>query len=1094
LFLKPCLPVFPEEKPVKVLDKFIEMDLHELSIYHHNSSFAMKFEDLVFIQEYFKDKGRNPIETEVIVLDTYWSDHCRHTTFETVLKEVEIKKSIFSKRIEKSYENYISLRNRLNYQDRPITLMDLATIFSKYLIKSNLAEDIEVSEEVNACSVRVNFKDENYLLMFKNETHNHPTEIEPFGGASTCIGGAIRDPLSGRAFVYQATRVSGAGDVLKPIDKTRKGKLPQAIITKKATEGFSSYGNQIGLATTLVREIYHKGYEAKRLELGAVVGFVKESDIKREKPVNGDYVILIGGYTGRDGIGGATGSSKSHNQKSIEVASSEVQKGNAPTERKLQRLFLHSEVTKIIKKANDFGAGGVAVAIGELAEGMIINLDKVPIKYHGLNATELAVSESQERMAVVIDPKDYQILKDFVVYENLTMHHVATVNDSNKLIMIKNGIEVVNIDRSFLKTNGIRQKASATIIASSKISPFDFQTSSFHEAINYAISSINTASQQGMIEYFDSTIGSTTVLMPFGGKLSRTEVDASVQRIPINRKDCDLASVLTFGFNPYVTEWSPYHGAYLACVEAISKCVAINGNYRKIRFSFQEYFKRLEKDNEAWGSVLSALLGALQAQIDFNLPAIGGKDSMSGSFEDLHVPPTFVAFAVTTAFSNGVISPEFKETGNHIYLYKPKYDEDKLPIIEELLKNYDYIRDMMSSGLIVSAKSVLFGGWLEAVIKMSFGNNLGVKLEDYLEIRDFVKLNYGGMVIETTDLISRDDFVLLGKLTDDAMIEYKIDRISLADLFDRHKSLLERLYPITSSDFKEDLECYSVKDNHELAIIKSSQVKVCIVVFPGSNCELDSKRAFEEAGASVDLVIFNNQTKEGIDKSINNLSKQIDECDIFMIPGGFSSGDEPDGSGKFIVAVLLNNKVKAAIERLQARKGLILGICNGFQALIKSGLLPFGKLGEVYQDSPTLTINNINRHVSKFVKTKVVNNNNPWYHKIDNGSIHNVIISHGEGRFVASESVMEKLIEQNQIVTQYVDELGKVSKDGRYNPNGSTCSVEGIVSPDGLILGKMAHSERYIEGLYKNIPGLKHENIFLCAVEAIRRGGLNGDN
>ncbi|MDO9629570.1 MAG: phosphoribosylformylglycinamidine synthase, partial [Acholeplasmataceae bacterium] len=1086
---QPELPKYGKAEPVKSFQGFTNLDAEGIKNLHQRLGLAMKLDDLLLIQTYFKGIKRNPTETEIFVLDTYWSDHCRHTTFETILEDIQIEDQQSMPWIKKSLLRYFELRKLVHKKDKPMTLMDIATLYAKYMIKSGLADDIEVTEEVNACSIKIEVENELYLLMFKNETHNHPTEIEPFGGASTCIGGAIRDPLSGRAYVYQAARVTGASNILAPISQTRKGKLPQAVITKKATEGFSSYGNQIGLATTLVREIYHKGYEAKRLELGAVVGTVRYDHIQREKPLPGDFIILIGGKTGRDGIGGATGSSKAHDIKSITEASSEVQKGNAPIERKLQRLFMHQEITRIIKKANDFGAGGVAVAIGELADGITIDLDQVPTKYYGLNATEIAISESQERMAVVIDPRDLNILKHYVNHENLTHHHVATVTESKRLIMVKDSIEVLNIERSFLTTNGVRQSTKAFIEKPLEIPLSLLKTTEiFDDAITQAIQSMNTASQKGMIEYFDSTIGATTVLMPFGGKTLRTEVDASVQKLPIKDIKTDVASVLTFGFNPEITSWSPYHGAYLAVVEAISKSLAVNSNYRKIRFSFQEYFKKLGNDPKAWGSVTAALLGALQAQEDYQMPAIGGKDSMSGTFEELHVPPTFVAFAVTTAQASKVISPEFKEPGNYIYLYSPPCT-NYLPIANELIKDYDFIQNNMNQMNIISAKALLQGGWLEAVLKMSFGNSLGLEFDHHIDIFDATTTNYGGLVIESRIPIERVNFRYLGETIDNPRVIFHHQSYHLDQLHEKHLSLFGHLYP-TYKETNEKSSAILDERIKEVITKEESNIipKVCIAAFPGTNCELDSKHAFIDAGAAVDIVLFRNQNQKAIEESIIELSNAIDQSDIFMIPGGFSAGDEPDGSGKFIAAILLNHKIKASIERLQARKGLILGICNGFQALIKSGLLPFGRLCDIHENSPTLTLNTINRHVSKMVRTKVISNHSPWYQKIKPNTIHVIPVSHGEGRFYANQDILNQMIQNHQIITQYVDSSGIPTMDGNYNPNGSILAIEGIVSPDGRILGKMAHSERYGDHLYKNIYGNKQENIFKSAVEAVKRG------
>lgn len=1085
----PELPIFKQQEEVKNVDEFITFNHNELQTYYDNQNFAMKYQDLQAIQQYFQQLNRNPRETEIYVLDTYWSDHCRHTTFETILDEITIKDADELTFIQESLERYLTVRNKVHRNNaKPITLMDMATVYGKYMIQEGLAKDIEVSEEVNACSIKIDVEGQTYLLMFKNETHNHPTEIEPFGGASTCIGGAIRDPLSGRAYVYQAARVSGAANILSPIDQTRKGKLPQSVISKKATEGFSSYGNQIGIPTTLVREIYHPGYEAKRLELGAVVGIVKYDDIQRKTPAPGDIVILVGGKTGRDGIGGATGSSKSHDVLSVDEASSEVQKGNAPTERKLQRLFMHKEVTKIIKKANDFGAGGVSVAVGELAPGIHIDLDKIPVKYYGLNATELAISESQERMALVIDPKDFNLLQQYVERENLTAHHIATITKEEKLVMEKDHKIVVDLDRSFLDTNGVRQHAKVLIDNLGIHTPFEEKIQTIEDKITDAISAMNTASQKGMIEYFDSTIGQTTILMPFGGRTKWTENDASVQKLPLKNHKLDLASILTFGFDPNISSWSPYHGAYLAIVEAISKVVAVNGNYQKIRFSFQEYFQKLEDDPRKWGLVVQTMLGAIRAQDDFNMPAIGGKDSMSGTFEELNVPPTFVAFAVTTGHASKIISPEFKSSNHYVYLLKPDCQQNNLPNSQKLIEAYDFIRTLMDKGQIISAKAILKGGWLEALIKMSFGHCLGFQLDPEKTFDDATSLYYGGLVIESTKPITHPDIVKLGILIDEPIIKLKDKNFALSGLLEKHSQPFNKIYPIKEQSIRRVIDLSLDTLPKLYPVIKKDEVVVTIASFPGTNCEVDSKFAFEDAGAKVILSIFRNQDEKQIESSINELANAIDQSDIFMIPGGFSAGDEPDGSGKFITAVLLNPKVATAIENLQNRKGLILGICNGFQALIKSGLLPFGKLGDTHENSPTLMINHINRHVSQMVYTKVVNNYSPWYRKIQKDAIHHIPISHGEGQFYANQEMLDLLIKNGQISTIYVDEKGTPSIDGFSNPNGSVLAIEGITSPDGRILGKMAHSERYGKHLYKNIIGNTQENIFKSAVDTIKRG------
>lgn len=1064
---------------------FINMTDEEIQNFRKENGLAMSAKDIVFVQDYFKTKEqREPTETEIKILDTYWSDHCRHTTFETMIKNVDIDENKFSKAIKETYNNYIELREYVHNSKKPMTLMDMATIVGKEQRKAGLLNDLEVSDEINACSIRVKVdvegSEEDWLLMFKNETHNHPTEIEPFGGASTCIGGAIRDPLSGRAYVYQAMRVTGAANINEKIEDTISGKLPQKVISKTAAHGYSSYGNQIGLATSFVKEIYHEGYKAKRMEVGAVVGAVKEDWVRREKPIAGDIIVLLGGKTGRDGCGGATGSSKEHTTESLTTCSAEVQKGNAPEERKIQRLFRNPEVTKLIKKCNDFGAGGVSVAIGELAEGLKIDLDKVPVKYMGLNGTELAISESQERMAVVVAKEDADKFIEYADKENLEAVKVAEVSEEKRLVMVWKGNKIADIDRDFLDTNGVRNEIEVELESIEDINPFKNQTegNNIKDKFLNNLKKQNTASQKGMVEMFDSTIGATTVLMPYGGKYQMTESEASVQKIPVIGKESNTASIMTFGYNPCISSWSPFHGAAYAVVESISKIVAAGGKYQGIRFSFQEYFQRLGENKKYWGKPFAALLGTIYVQKGFGLPAIGGKDSMSGTFNNLNVPPTLISFAVNTEKADNIISGEFKNEGNFVYLIKHNANEDYTPNIEALKNNFDFIYENVKNKKIISAYTVKSGGIAEAIAKMTFGNMIGAEITDkYNDV--LFDTDYGTIIVESKEELVYENAELLGKTIKEKEIKIGNETIKIEEAVSTWTSLYEKLYPSKTDKEGKKLEIRDYKNG--ITVISKNKVvkpKVFIPVFPGTNCEYDSMKVFLKAGADASVMAFRNSSERHIEESIEEMKKQIEKSQIIMFSGGFSAGDEPDGSGKFIANILINQKIKKAIEDFMKRDGLVLGICNGFQALIKSGLLPNGEIGNINENSPTLARNNINRHISKIVNTRVTSNMSPWLNGIETGSIHNIAVSHGEGKFVANETLIEELFKNGQVATQYVDEAGYPTMNGEYNPNGSYCAIEGITSKDGRIFGKMGHSERVGTNVFKNIIGEKEQKIF----------------
>lgn len=1073
---------------VPVFEGFISWNEEELKKFRESLGLAMTLADVKFVQEYFRDtEKREPTETEIKVLDTYWSDHCRHTTFETRIKDIVFPKSAFGETLQKAFNDYSKAREFVHGErlsKKYISLMDMATICGKEMRKSGKLDDLEVSDEINACSVYIDVdvdgKLEKWLLMFKNETHNHPTEIEPFGGASTCLGGAIRDPLSGRSYVYQAIRVTGSGNPLEKLEDTLPGKLPQKKITTGAASGYASYGNQIGLTTGHVCEIYHDGYKAKRMEVGAVVGAVPADWVRRENASKGDIVILLGGKTGRDGCGGATGSSKEHTDDSLRLCGAEVQKGNAPEERKIQRLFRNPEVTRMIKKCNDFGAGGVSVAIGELAPGLDINLDVVPTKYLGLSGTELAISESQERMAVVIEAKDKDKFIELASKENLLSTVVATVTDTNRLVLNWKGKKIVDISRDFLDTNGVTQETTvevADITGENPLLKANYEGETLKDRWYNMLSSLNVASQKGLMEIFDATIGATTVLMPFGGKYQMTPTDVSVQKIPLLKGETDTASAITWGYNPVLSSWSQFHGGAYAVVESLAKLVSVGGDYKRVRLSFQEYFQKLGQNPVNWGKPFSALLGTIEAQRGFGIPAIGGKDSMSGTFNDIHVPPTLISFAVAPVKASVVISPEFKEAGHKLYLVKHHMLDNYMPNIEELKENFELVHENIVNGTIISAMTLKNGGIAEAVSKMTLGNRVGAKIADLGE--DLFKLGYGTFVVETTKELCGKNVELLGE----TIAEYKVvvgDKE--IDMTEGEKVWLDKLFPVFPHKTIEKVENYiwTPYEKKEIIVCKNKIAKprVLVPAFPGTNCEYDSARVFEKAGAEANILPFRNITQEYINDSIEKMVKEINNSQILMFPGGFSSGDEPDGSGKFIATVLTNPKIAEAISKFLERDGLILGICNGFQALIKSGLLPYGEIGKVTENSPTLTFNKIGRHVSQMVKTKVTSNKSPWLAGVEVGSEFEIAVSHGEGRFFANDEVIKKLFENGQVATQYVNLEGVPTNEFRFNPNGSTCAIEGITSPDGKVFGKMGHSERCGNNVFKNIIGNKDQKIF----------------
>ena len=1074
------------DKTIPKLTFFENYTAEDFARYKAEQGMAMEVDDLLFIQDYFKSIGRVPTETELKVLDTYWSDHCRHTTFETELKQIDFSASKFQKQLQVTYDKYIAMRDELGRSEKPQTLMDMATIFGRYERANGRLDDMEVSDEINACSVEIEVDvdgvKEPWLLMFKNETHNHPTEIEPFGGAATCIGGAIRDPLSGRSYVYQAMRISGAGDITAPISETRAGKLPQQVISKTAAHGYSSYGNQIGLATTYVREYFHPGFVAKRMELGAVVGAAPKGNVVREKPEAGDVIILLGGKTGRDGVGGATGSSKVQTVESVETAGAEVQKGNAIEERKIQRLFRNGDVTRLIKKSNDFGAGGVCVAIGELADGLEIDLNKVPLKYQGLNGTEIAISESQERMAVVVRPEDVDAFVAECNKENIDAVVVATVTEKPNLVMHWNGETIVDLERRFLDTNGVRVVVDAKVVDKDVELPEERKTSAESlEADTLAVlSDLNHASQKGLQTIFDCSVGRSTVNHPLGGRYQLTPTEASVQKLPVQHGVTHTASVMAQGFNPYVAEWSPYHGAAYAVIEATARLVATGANWSKARFSYQEYFERMDKQAERFGQPVAALLGSIEAQIQLGLPSIGGKDSMSGTFEELTVPPTLVAFGVATVDSRKVLSPEFKTAGENIY-YIPGQALSAEINFDLIKSNFAQFEALQKAHKVTAASAVKYGGVLESLALASFGNHIGAEVT-LPELETTLTAQLGGFVFTSPEEIAGVEKI--GQTTVDFTLTVNGVKLDGHKLDSAFQGKLEEVYPTEFTQAKELEEVPAIASE---TVIKAKETiekpVVYIPVFPGTNSEYDSAKAFEKEGAEVNLVPFVTLNEEAIVKSVETMVDNIGKANILFFAGGFSAADEPDGSAKFIVNILLNEKVRAAVDSFIARGGLIIGICNGFQALVKSGLLPYGNFEDASNTSPTLFYNDANQHVAKMVETRIANTNSPWLSGVKVGDIHAIPVSHGEGKFVVTAEEFAELRDNGQIFSQYVDFDGKPSMDSKYNPNGSVHAIEGITSKNGQIIGKMAHSERYEDGLFQNIPGNKDQQLFASAVK-----------
>ncbi len=1087
---------------VEILNGFINKDVEALESFHKEQGLAMSIDDLVMIRDYFKnEENRDPSITEIKVIDTYWSDHCRHTTFSTTIEEVEIEENKYTTPIKKSYAAYIDSRNYVYGENttRNINLMDIAVITMKEMRKKGMLDDLDVSDEINACSINIDVETdkgiEKYLLMFKNETHNHPTEIEPFGGAATCLGGAIRDPLSGRTFVYQAMRVTGAADPTVPVEETLKGKLPQRTITLGAAHGYSSYGNQIGLATGQVAEVYHPNYVAKRMEVGAVIAAAPKENVVREEPSKGDVIILLGGRTGRDGVGGATGSSKEHTTESIETCGAEVQKGNPPTERKIQRLFRNPEVSKMIKRCNDFGAGGVSVAIGELCRGLDINLDAVPKKYEGLDGTELAVSESQERMAVVVEAHNVKRFIELSEEENLEAVEVAVVTDTDRLRMTWRDKTIVNIKRTFLDTNGATQKTNVKVVAPCEY-PYEVGDVDVKTTWIENLHKLNVASQKGLVERFDSTIGAKTVLMPFGGKYAKTPAEGMAAKIPVWGGESKDASLMTFGFNPDLGVWSPYHMAFYSVIESITKLTAMGGDYRRARLTFQEYFERLGKDSSKWGKPFAALLGAYKAQEDLGIAAIGGKDSMSGTFDNIDVPPSLVSFAVGYEKADRIISPEFKEVGSKVVLLLTDKLEDGLIDMNKFKNNMEIVYKLIGDKKIISASSTKMGGVAESLTKMTLGNKIGVEFNN-LTKEELFGLGYGTIVAEVKGDVNIEEALqgALYKVIGETKAEHSIVckefdvNFTLEEVDAALEEKLNDVFKIKTEDVNEEVKPANFScDVKFKSKVQIENPKVVIPVFPGTNCEDDCQRAFEKEGAVVTQVLIRNLNKEVLQESINKLEEEIKSAQIIMIPGGFSAGDEPDGSGKFIATVFRNEKIKNAVmDLLNNRDGLILGICNGFQALIKLGLVPYGEIRDLDESMPTLTYNNINRHMSSLIRTRIATKKSPWFSEVNLGDIHTVAISHGEGRFVASEELIKELEANGQIATQYVDFDGNVSLNMPYNPNGSMFGIEGITSPDGRVLGKMGHSERIGENLYRNVPGDFDQSIFKSGVNYFRQ-------
>ena len=1067
---------------VATLTGFNTLDRAGLETFVRDYGLAMDADDIAFCQGYFRSEGREPTITEIRVLDTYWSDHCRHTTFNTVIDEVKFEDPL----LEKAYQDYLATREALG-RTKPICLMDLGTLAAKALKKAGKLPKLDESEEINACTVKIDVTvdgvTEPWLLLFKNETHNHPTEIEPFGGAATCIGGAIRDPLSGRSYVYGAMRVTGAADPLKPVSETIPGKLPQRKLVTTAAAGYSSYGNQIGLATGIVDELYHPGYAAKRMEIGAVIAAAPAENVRREVPAPGDVVILLGGSTGRDGIGGATGSSKAHNAHSVETCGAEVQKGNAPEERKLQRLFHNGDACRMIKRCNDFGAGGVSVAIGELADGLAIDLNAVPKKYEGLDGTELAISESQERMAVVVEARDVEAFLALAKAENLQACPVAVVQAEPRLVMRWNGKTIVDLSRAFLDTNGASKHVTAVSAAPEA---FDREISGgFAENLKAMASDLNCCSKRGLSERFDSTIGAGSVLMPFGGKYQHTPVQAMVQKISVEKKHTEDCSLMAWGYNPFITEKSPYHGAYLAVIESVCKLIATGAEFSDVYLSFQEYFERLGKDPKRWGKPLAALLGAFEAQMGLGVAAIGGKDSMSGSFEDIHVPPTLCSFAVTTAKTGDIVSPEFKAAGHRLIRIAPERDENGLPRADSLMAVFSRVTGLLRSGRAVACYTPGLGGIAEAVMKMAFGNGFGFRFAEGISLDRLFGYDYGAFLLEVDEDVPGE---CIGSVTDDGAFSFGTESVSADELLAIYENKLESVYPCNIPTAPQPMETFSYEAKERPApAIKCAKPRVLIPAFPGTNCEFDSAKAVRDAGAEPEILVINNLSADGIARSVEAFAEKLKDAQMIFIPGGFSGGDEPDGSGKFITAFFRSAAVKEGVtDLLEKRDGLMCGICNGFQALIKLGLVPYGRIIDTDETCPTLTFNTIARHQSRIVRTRIASNKSPWLALTEVGEVYNVPISHGEGRFLASEETIRELAANGQIATQYVDLNGEATADVHFNPNGSLYAIEGITSPDGRVFGKMGHAERIGSNLYKNVPGNYDIRMFEAAVKYFR--------
>ncbi len=1063
---------------VKVLNGFIDYDEAQLEAFVAQYGLAMDLDDIRFCRDYFRTEHRDPTITEIRMIDTYWSDHCRHTTFLTTIDSVRFDDAV----LQNAYNEYMAVRRELG-RTKPVNLMDIATIATRYLKANGKLPKLDESEEINACTVKIKVdvagEEQDWLLLFKNETHNHPTEIEPFGGAATCIGGAIRDPLSGRSYVYAAMRVTGAADPRRPVSETLAGKLPQRKIVTTAAAGYSSYGNQIGLATGQVDELYHDGYVAKRLEIGAVIAATPAENVRREVPTDGDIIVLLGGRTGRDGCGGATGSSKSHTLESLESCGAEVQKGNAPEERKLQRLFRNAEASKLIKRCNDFGAGGVSVAIGELADGVDINLNAVPKKYEGLDGTELAISESQERMAVVVESKDADRFIELAGKENLEATIVARVTELPRLVMHWNDKVIVDLSREFLNSNGAEKHIDVVTKA-----PKDFQKHSegtFAQRMSTLATDLNVCSKRGLSERFDSTIGAGTVMMPFGGKNQSTPSQVMVNKISVESADTNTCSYMAWGYNPFISEKSPYHGAYLAVIESVSKMIAGGASFEDVYLTFQEYFEKPKKESARWGKPMAALLGAFMAQKDLGIASIGGKDSMSGSFEDIDVPPTLVSFAVTTGNTDEVVTPEFKKCGSNVYWLRPEY-KNGLPVADSLMALYQKVHALVAEGKVLAAYTPTYGGVAEAIMKMSFGNEIGFKYADGVNIDDLFAYNYGSFIIETTETLEE---TLLGTTACENSIAFGGETVDMSALYADYENVLEKVFPVNAAEAEGEIPAYSFEvKEHAPAVLKCQAPRVLIPVFPGTNCEYDSAKAFAGAGAKPEIFVINNLSSKGISDSVEEFARLAAKSQIIFVPGGFSGGDEPDGSGKFITAFFRNGVIKEEVNKLlKVRGGLMCGICNGFQAIIKLGLVPYGEIIDTDASCPTLTFNSIGRHQSRIVRTRIASNMSPWLSKAKVGDVYNVPISHGEGRFLASDELIARLAENGQIATQYVDLAGKPTSNILYNPNNSCAAIEGITSPDGHVFGKMGHSERVSSGLYKNVEGNYDMMMFESAVE-----------